>query len=112
MSIKAPGTGDFVHLDFDPQAGREQAGSRFGLVLSPREFCEVTGFAFVAPITGQVKGYPFEVKVPPGERCYGVVLVDQTKSLDFKARNLQIVGKASDELVEEASAILAAIFGF
>jgi len=58
VSGKAPEKGDFVHIDFDPQAGHEQVGARFGLVLSPRMFNEATGFAFVAPLTGQVKGYP------------------------------------------------------
>ena len=65
MSGNAPAKGDFVHLDFDPQAGHEQAGSRFGLVLSPCEFNAVTGFAYVAPITSKVKGYPFELPIPP-----------------------------------------------
>ena len=111
MTRKVPGCGDFVHLDFNPQAGHEQAGERFGLVLSPSEFCKVTGFVFVAPITGQVKGYPFEVSIPAGARCYGVVLVDQTKSLDWVARKVQVVGKAPDELVEEALAKFSAIFG-
>lgn len=109
MRRKAPGKGDFVHLDFDPQAGHEQSGSRYGLVLSTKEFSEITGFAFVAPITKHTKGYPFEVQIPPGERCYGVVLADQTKSIDWKARNLKVEGKASVELVEDVRAIVAAI---
>lgn len=109
MIGKTPDKGDFVHLDFNPQSGHEQAGERFGLVLSPRVFNEATGFAFVAPLTGQVKGYPFEVYIPAGECCYGVVLVDQTKSLDWRARGLKVKGSASSELVEEASAKLAAI---
>ncbi len=112
MSGKTPDRGDYVHLDFDPQAGHEQAGARFGLVMSPRAFNEVTGFAFVAPLTSQVKGYPFEVEIPSGECCYGVVLVDQTKSLDWRARGLKVKGRASNALVEEASAKLAAILGW
>lgn len=105
----APDKGDYVHIDFDPQAGHEQAGSRFGLVLSPVDFNRITGFTWVAPITTQVKGYPFEVEIPPGERCKGVVLVDQTKSLDWKARNLVVKGKASTSVVEDACALIAAI---
>jgi mRNA interferase MazF len=105
----APDKGDYVHVDFDPQTGHEQAGSRFGLVLSPVDFNRVTGFAWVAPITSQVKGYPFEVNIPPGERCNGVVLVDQTKSLDWKARHLVVKGKASTSVVEDACALVAAI---
>jgi mRNA interferase MazF len=106
---KIPEKGDYVHLDFDPQAGHEQAGSRFGLVVSPEEFNRITGFAWVAPITKQVKEYPFELKIPQGERCYGVVLVDQTKSLDWKARNLEVVGKASEVLVDDACSLIATI---
>lgn len=106
---KAPEKGDYVHIDFDPQAGHEQSGERFGLVLSPVDFNRITGFAWVAPITTGVKGYPFEVLIPPGERCNGVVLVDQTKSLDWKARNLEVKGKASDSVIEEACALAAAI---
>ncbi|MCL5406478.1 MAG: type II toxin-antitoxin system PemK/MazF family toxin [Deltaproteobacteria bacterium] len=106
---KVPEKGDYVHIDFDPQAGHEQAGSRFGLVLTSVDFNRVTGFAWVAPITTKVKGYPFEVLIPPGERCNGVVLVDQTKSLDWKARNLEVKGKASDSVVEDACALVAAI---
>lgn len=107
----APERGDFVHVDFDPQAGHEQAGSRFALVLSPQAFNKATGFAFVAPITGRKKGYPFEVDVPGGQRCYGVILVDQTRSLDWRARRLKVVGRASDGLLHEVLARLAPILG-
>ncbi|TVM19996.1 mRNA-degrading endonuclease [Oceanidesulfovibrio indonesiensis] len=104
-----PDRGDFVHLDFNPQAGHEQQGERFALVLSPQKFNQITGFAFAAPITKQQKGYPFEVPIPEGERCYGVVLVDQTRSLDWQARNLVVKGRASEELVNEALARLVPI---
>ncbi len=106
---KVPEKGDYVHVDFDPQAGHEQSGARFGLVLSPVDFNSITGFAWVAPITTRVKGYPFEVLIPPGERCNGVVLVDQMKSLDWKARNLEVKGKASGSVIEEACALAMAI---
>ncbi len=106
---KVPEKGDYVHIDFDPQGGHEQAGSRFGLVLTPVDFNRITGFAWVAPITTKVKGYPFEVLIPPGERCNGAVLVDQTKSLDWKAPSLDVEGKASDLVVEDACALVAAI---
>lgn len=104
-----PDKGDYVHIDFDPQTGHEQAGQRFGIVISPADFNRVTGFAWVAPITTHVKGYPFEVQIPPGERCCGVVLVDQTKSLDWQARNLVVKGKSSASVVEDACALIAAI---
>ncbi len=57
-----PDRGDVVWLNFAPQAGREQAGQRPALVLSPKEYNRKTGLAVMCPITSQVKGYPFEVR--------------------------------------------------
>lgn len=78
-----PDAGDFVWLTFDPQAGREQAGRRPALVLSPRAYNETAGLAVVCPITNQVKGYPFEVPVPSGQGPTGVILADHVKSVDW-----------------------------
>ena len=58
-----PERGDVVWLSFSPQAGREQAGRRAGLVLSPGRYNARAGLALVCPVTGQVKGYPFEVRL-------------------------------------------------
>lgn len=53
-----PGAGDFVWLTFDPQAGRELAGRRPALVLSPRTYNERSGLALACPIASQAKGLP------------------------------------------------------
>ncbi len=108
---QVPDKGDFAHLDFDPQAGHEQKGKRFALVLSSRTFNEKCGFAFVAPITTKSKGYPFEVAIPPGLRCHGVVLADQMRSIDWRARNLVVEGRAPDALMDEVLARIAPILG-
>ncbi|WP_063263440.1 type II toxin-antitoxin system PemK/MazF family toxin, partial [Bacillus cereus] len=86
-----PERGDFVILNFDPQAGHEQAGRRTGIVLSPKLFNESTGFAVICPITNQEKDYPYEVKlpeegipVPGGSPVTGVILVDQERTLDWR----------------------------
>lgn len=94
-----PDRGDLVYLSFDPQAGHEQAGRRPAIVLSPKIFNEVTKFAVVCPITTKEKGYPFEVKLPNGLPIEGVILTDQVKSLDWKARQFDIKGKAPKEIV-------------
>lgn len=111
MNDTVPDRGDYVHVDSDPQAGHEQKGPRFALVLSPRAFNEKTGLAFVAPVTSRQKGYPFEVPIPPGERVSGVVLADQARSLDWRARRLKVKGLASAGVVEGATDLLAAILG-
>lgn len=54
----APEAGEIVWLTFDPQAGREQAGRRPALVLSPSLYNRKSGLALVCPITGHIKGLP------------------------------------------------------
>lgn len=89
--MTVPGRGDLVWLNFDAQAGYEQAGRRPAIVLSEADFNEVTGFAVVCPITSQVTNYPFEVPLPEGLPFTGVVLTDQLKSLNVKNRRMKIV---------------------
>ena len=61
-----PRRGDAVWVDFNPQAGHEQAGRRPAVVLSPESYNGTVGLAILCPITNKVKGYPFEVAIPPG----------------------------------------------
>lgn len=93
--------GDLVWINFNPQTGHEQAGRRPAIVLSPAAFNEATGFVSVCPITHTVRGWGFEVLLPEGSYFDGVILTDQIKNLDWKARQIDIVGKASDEVVRE-----------
>ncbi|WP_338540367.1 type II toxin-antitoxin system PemK/MazF family toxin [Paenibacillus tundrae] len=92
--MKIPKRGDLIWLDFDPQAGHEQAGRRSAVVLSEQDFNEITGFAVVCPITSQSKDYPFEVALPAELPFSGVVLTDQLKSLDVRQRRITIEGHA------------------
>ncbi|MBA4388625.1 MAG: mRNA-degrading endonuclease [Verrucomicrobia bacterium] len=86
-----PRRGDVVWLMFNPQAGHEQARRRPALVLSPESYNHKVGLALCCPVTSQVKGYPFEVQIPAGRPISGVVLADQVKSLDWKARGASYV---------------------
>lgn len=96
-----PRRGDLVWIDFSPQAGREQAGHRPALVISPRLYNARAGLALFCPVTSRQKGYPFEVVLPPGLEFSGVVLTDQIKSLDFAARGAKRVASAPDAVVQE-----------
>jgi mRNA interferase MazF len=84
-----PERGDVVWITLNPQAGHEQAGRRPALVLSPKSYNGKVGLALLCPITSQVKGYPFEVAIPDGLRVNGVILSDQIKSLDWRARKAE-----------------------
>lgn len=81
-----PERGDVVWLQFDPQAGHEQAGTRPALVVSPSAYNRRVGSALFCPVTSQLKGYPFEVALPQGLAVRGAVLSDQIKSLDWRVR--------------------------
>ena len=96
-----PKRGDIVWLAFSPQAGHEQAGHRPALVLSPEAYNRKVGLALFCPITSQVKGYPFEVQVPSGCAVAGVVLADQVKSLDWRARRAVYCCQLRAETVHE-----------
>ena len=106
-----PARGDFVWLQFNPQAGHEQAGHRPAIVLSPQEYNRKTGLALCCPMTTQVKGYPFEVLVREGLKVPGAVLADQIKSLDWKARRAKRIGKASSGVIAEVLAKAITLLG-
>lgn len=104
-----PNRGDLVWLEFNPRSGHEQAGHRPALVLSPRSYNHRVGLAVFCPITSRVKGYPFEVLLPPASKVQGAVLADQVKSLDWRARRAKRIGPAPEAVVEEATAKLLAL---
>jgi len=107
-----PHAGDLIWLTFDPQAGREQAGRRPALVLSPVSYNEKTSLALVCPVSSRVKGYPFEVPLPERLPITGVVLSDQLKSLDWTQRKAEFVAHAPIEVLSEVLARLAPLLGF
>ena len=106
-----PDAGDLVWLDFDPQAGREQAGTRPAVVLSARYFNEKTGVAYVCPITSKVKGYRFHVLLPVGLPVHGSVLCEHMRSLDWRARNATPMGKMPDTILNEVRAAVRIFAG-
>jgi mRNA interferase MazF len=106
-----PDAGDLIWLSFSPQAGREQAGRRPALVLSPRVYNAKAGLYVVCPVTSQVKGYPFEVALPSGLAVGGVVLSDHVKSADWEERQSEWIGPAPVEVVEQVRAKLQPLLG-
>ena len=99
-----PERGDLVWLEFTPQTGSEQAGRRPALVISPRAYNAKVGLALFCPVTSRVKGYPFEVSLPDATGVVGVVLADQLKSLDWRARKAKLIEHASSEVLAMVTA--------
>jgi len=105
-----PEAGDIAWLDFDPQAGREQARRRPALVLTDRSYNRASGLVIACPLTSKRKPYPFALPVAI-DKVEGAVLVDHIKSLDWEARNAAFHSKADAALVKKARAYLAVLLG-
>ena len=97
-----PKQGDIIFLNFNPQAGHEQAGYRPALVVSNNDFNAFmqTG-TIVCPITNTDRNYPFHVKLPDGLKTTGVIMCDQLKSLDISVRQAYFHDKVPNEILHE-----------
>jgi len=104
-----PRCGDVVWITLNPQAGREEAGRRPAVVVSPQSYNSKVGLAIFCPVTGQIKGYPFEVLIPAGLPVVGAVLSDQVKSLDWRARKAELICTLPAEIIAEVLRKLAAL---
>jgi mRNA interferase MazF len=111
VSAYVPRRGDIVWVSLNPRKGHEQAGQRPALVLSPEAYNRKVGLALLCPITSQMKQYPFEVLLPAGLKATGVVLADQVKSVDWRARGLKRIDVAPDKVLREVVGKLSVLVG-
>ena len=106
-----PNQGEVVWINLNPKAGHEQEGRRLALVLSPAAYNGKVGLAILCPITNRIKGYPFEVLIPPGLDGAGAILSDQVKSLDWRARKVEYIcalpGAPMTEVLQKLNALLS-----
>jgi mRNA interferase MazF len=102
-----PDRGNLVWMDFSPHAGGEQGGRRPAIVLTRAAYHELSRLAVVCPITSRERGWPMEVKLPPGLPIEGVVLVDHVKSIDREARWMEVIGAVPQEVLDDIDARLA-----
>ena len=108
MPPYVPESGDVVWLQFNPQAGHEQAGHRPALVISPASYNSRVGLAICCPLTTALKGYPFEVQVEM-DGVPAAILSDQVKSLDWRARQARLKSTVSPEVMAHVRAKLNAL---
>jgi mRNA interferase MazF len=105
-----PHAGDIVWLDFDPQAGREQAKRRPALVITDQPYNRASGLVVVCPLTSRRKPYPFALPTTL-DKVEGAVLVDHLKSLDWTARNATFHSKADAALLSKVRGYLGVLLG-
>lgn len=96
-----PKRGDFIWLQINPQSGHKPMGRRPALVLSHEAFNCRMGFVFVCPISNTKRQNPFYVVVPEGEAVTGVMMADQLRSLDYKARQAEYAGECSEMVLKD-----------
>lgn len=99
MSGYIPQGADIIWLNFTSNAGHEQRGKRPALVTSPKEYNQKSGLCLCVPLTSKIKNYPFEVPCSIQNKR-GVILSDQIKSIDFKARKASFIQKCDEEVLE------------
>lgn len=108
MATYVPKQGDLISITFDPQAGHEQKGRRPALVVSKDLFNSSTGLVIVCPITNANRNFPFHVPIPKGSELTGFVMVEQVKSVDFRARRVRRIERRNEDLLSEVLSILDA----
>ena len=102
--------GQIVWVNFSPQKGHEQAGRRPALVISPKAYNAVSNCILVCPITSNIALWPWKVPLPDSEGVTGAVLVDQIKSIDAQARDVESANQAvPTEIMDEILARLATL---
>lgn len=103
--------GDIIHLQFDPQAGREMKGKHYALVLSNDTFNK-SELALVAPITQGAfhrEGGFTSTLMGTGNETSGVVVTNASKILDLRARVAVFKEKCPDYVLDEVKAKFEAI---
>lgn len=105
-----PRAGDIIWLDFDPQAGREQAKRRPALVVTDKSYNQASGLALVCPLTSRRKPYPFALPTVI-DKVEGAVLVDHLKSLDWSARKAEFHSRADPALLAKVRTYLGVLLG-
>lgn len=108
---RSPDRGDAIWISLNPREGHEQGGRRPALVLSPASYNRKVGLAVICPITGQGKGYPFEVRISGGRQLEGVVLADQVRTVAWRQRGGEFIEQVQAAVIDDVTAKLWALVG-
>ena len=98
--------GDIIVMDFSPQRGHEQRGRRPAIVLSNNILNQHSSIALVCPITNTNKNHPFHIELDERTQTTGVILCDQAKMLDIKARNAEFKEECPEDIWNEAKDLI------
>ncbi len=92
--------GDIIKLDFNPQAGHEQAGYRPAVVVSNDFFNRTTNLTIVCPITNTNRPFPLHIPLDDRTKTTGVILCEHIKALDLTTRQYKIIERLPDDVLQ------------
>ena len=96
-------------MDFSPHTGHEQGGRRPALVLTDMLYNRQSGRMLCCPITSRVRGYPFDIPLTATRRIYGMVLADQVRAIDWRAREVTLADRAEPEVLIQVAAVITGL---
>ncbi|MEE5992049.1 MAG: type II toxin-antitoxin system PemK/MazF family toxin [Oscillospiraceae bacterium] len=100
--------GQIIRINFNPQSGHEQRGTRPALVVSNNFFNEKTNMTIVCPITNTNNKFPLHVPLDERTVTTGVVLCEHIRSLDIHARGYTVVEEIPEDLLEKVLSVIQA----
>lgn len=93
--------GTIIKVNFNPQAGHEQAGFRPAIVISNDIFNQKTNLTIVCPITNTNNQFPLHVPLDERTKTTGVILCEHIKSLDLNNRTYQVIEKLPEDILKK-----------
>lgn len=100
--------GQIIRINFSPQSGHEQRGTRPALVVSNDFFNEKTDMTIVCPITNTNNKFPLHVPLDERTVTTGVVLCEHIRSMDIQARGYTVIEEIPADLLEKVLEIVQA----
>ena len=93
--------GTIIKINFNPQAGHEQAGYRPAVVVSNDIFNQKTNLSIVCPITNTNNHFPLHIPLDKRTKTTGVILCEHIKSLDLNSRTYQEVETVPKDILNK-----------
>lgn len=100
--------GQIIRINFSPQSGHEQRGTRPALVVSNDFFNEKTNMTIVCPITNTDNKFPLHVPLDERTATTGVVLCEHIRSMDIQARGYTVIEELPADLLKKVLEIVQA----
>ncbi len=100
--------GTIIKINFNPQAGHEQAGYRPAVVISNNIFNKKAKLAIVCPITNTNNNFPLHVNLDDRTKTTGVIMCEHIKTLDLNSRNYQEVEQLPNDILQNVINIVYA----